>query len=91
MIVINQWMSGWILLWFLVAFAVMQLLVQLVFFLHIRHESTPRWNLVAFIFMFIFLLIIVVGSLWVMHHLNYNMMSAQENDAYMLEQSQKGF
>ena len=58
-IIINKWMNGWVLLWFLVAFAVMQLLVQLVFFLHIGQESKPRWNLVAIVFMIIFLLIVV--------------------------------
>jgi cytochrome o ubiquinol oxidase subunit IV len=54
--------------------AVMQLLVQLFFFLHMGQEKKPHWNLVAFITFISLILLIVVSSLWIMHHLNYNMM-----------------
>ncbi|HEX5447609.1 MAG TPA: cytochrome o ubiquinol oxidase subunit IV [Candidatus Saccharimonadales bacterium] len=65
--------------------AVIQLLVQLVFFLHMDKESKPRWNLVALFFAFITVLIIVGGSLWIMYHLNYNMTPQQMNN-YLLNQ-----
>jgi len=57
----------------IVGLAIAQLLVQLLFFLHMGQESKPRWNLVAFLFMLLVLLIVVVGSLWIMGNLNYNM------------------
>jgi len=76
----------------IIALAVLQLFVQLVFFLHLGKEARPRWNLVTFLFMLMVLVIIVGGSLWIMDNLNYNMMmSPEEMDRYMIEQSNKGF
>lgn len=76
----------------IIGLAVMQLIVQLVFFLHLGREKQPRWNQVAFVFMAIMVSIIVGGSLWIMNNLNYNMMmSPQEMDQYMIEQNKKGF
>ena len=54
--------------------AVLQLLVQLKFFLHLNFSSKGRENLYSFIFTVITLFIIVAGSLWIMHDLNYYMM-----------------
>lgn len=67
----------------IVSFAVVQLIVQLVFFLHLGQENRPRWNLVVFLFMLIVLVIVVFGSLWIMQNLNYNMMTPVESKAYM--------
>lgn len=58
----------------LVALAVAQLIVQLVFFLHLGRESKPRWNGVAFITMCMVVFFIVAGSIWIMNSLDYNMM-----------------
>lgn len=54
--------------------AVLQLFVQLVFFLHLSTESKPRWNSIAFAFTTLIVAILVIGSLWIMYNLNYNMM-----------------
>lgn len=54
--------------------AVLQLLVQLKFFLHLNFSPKGRENLYSFIFTVITLFIIVAGSLWIMHDLNYYMM-----------------
>ncbi|MCE2705921.1 MAG: cytochrome o ubiquinol oxidase subunit IV [Proteobacteria bacterium] len=54
-------------------FAILQLLVQLVFFLHLGGESKPHWNLIAFVFTLFIIGILVTGSLWIMYNLNYNM------------------
>ncbi len=54
--------------------ALLQLLVQLSFFLHLNFKSEGRWNLMAFIFTLIVVLILVFGSMWIMYSLNYNMM-----------------
>lgn len=67
---------------FVTALAVAQLLVQLIFFLHLGRESKPRWNLTVFLFMLLVLGIVVIGSLWIMHNLNYNMMP-HEVDQYI--------
>lgn len=54
--------------------AIVQLIVQLIFFLHLNQESSPRWNLLAFIFMFLVIFLLVGGSLWIMYHLNDRVM-----------------
>lgn len=51
-----------------------QAFIQLVFFLNLTREAKPRWNILVFLFMVTVVLILVVGSLWIMNHLNYNMM-----------------
>lgn len=66
--------------------AIVQLAVQVVCFLHLEHESTPRWRLLSFAFAGMFVLTVVVGSLWIMANLNYNMMAPDVMDAYMLDQ-----
>ncbi len=65
--------------------AVVQLVVQLVFFLHLDKESKPRMNLMAFLFALMVVLIIVGGSLWVMYHMNYTMTPSEMNN-YMVGQ-----
>ena len=56
------------------ALASLQLIVQLIFFLHLASEEKPRWNLQSFVFTFITVVILIAGSLWVMYNLDYNMM-----------------
>lgn len=53
--------------------AMAQLMVQLLFFLHLGSETKPRWNLASLLFMLLVLIIIVGGSLWIMKNLNYHM------------------
>lgn len=65
-----------------------QFVVQLVYFLHLGTEQKPRWKLLVFWFMIVVVLIVVVGSLWIMYNLNYNMIMPPEN---MNIQTQKGF
>ena len=55
--------------------AVVQIVVHLVFFLHMNASSSQRWNVTAFAYTVLTVLIIVVGTLWVMHNVGMNMMS----------------
>jgi len=55
-------------------FAVTQIGVHLVYFLHMNTSSSQTWNMAAFVFTLIILVILVAGSLWVMYHLDTNMM-----------------
>ena len=70
------------LLYTIFGLALLQLIVQLVFFLHLGKEEKPRLNLMVFSFMLIVVVIIVGGSLWIMDNLNYNM----HQSPYELEQ-----
>lgn len=58
--------------------ALFQALVQLLFFLHLGIESKPRWNLMTFLFLLLVIVVLVGGSLWIMHNLDYNMMPMPE-------------
>jgi len=64
--------SDHILLIVIVVLAIVQLMTQLVFFLHLDKESKPRWNLTAAAFALIVVLILVLGSLWIMANLSYH-------------------
>ncbi len=65
--------------------ALAQLIVQLQFFIHLGHESGPRWNKLAFMFMLLVVFILVGGSIWIMENLHYNMMTPEETDSHMMQ------
>lgn len=91
--VVGEWTNGLALLVLLCGLALLQMFVQLVYFLHLGDEVGPRYRLASFLFMAGILLIVVVGSVWIMYHLNYNMMNMTPNEKseYMLKQHDKGF
>lgn len=57
-----------------VLFAVVQIVVHTVYFLHVTARSEDGWTLLAYLFTGVILLITIAGSLWIMYHLNSNMM-----------------
>lgn len=75
--------SGNLLLFGLALFAVLQVFVQLIFFLHLGKEKRPRWQSIAFASMVLVVVIVVFGSLWIMNNLDYNMMPSHEVDQYI--------
>jgi len=58
----------------ILGFAVVQIVVHMVYFLHMNTKSEGGWNMLALIFTLVIVVITLAGSLWVMHHLNVNMM-----------------
>jgi len=54
--------------------AVGQLLVQAIFFLHMNGSAEQIWNTVSGAFVVLIVFVIVLGSIWVMNHLNHNML-----------------
>lgn len=68
----------------LVGLAVGQLITQIIFFIHLGREPKPRWNTLAFLLMLMVVAFIVVGSLWIMNNLNYNMMG-EHTDELIIE------
>lgn len=54
--------------------AIAQILVQLVFFLHMNSSSEQRWNVIAFIYTILTIAVLLVGSVWIMNYLHSNMM-----------------
>jgi cytochrome o ubiquinol oxidase operon protein cyoD len=59
----------------LVSLAFVQIVVHLIYFLHMNGSSSQRWNVLAFSFTVLVAAIVIVGSLWVMHNASLNMMS----------------
>jgi cytochrome o ubiquinol oxidase operon protein cyoD len=58
----------------ILAFAAVQIVVHMVYFLHMSPKSEGGWNLLALLFTIMLVVIALSGSLWVMYHLNHNMM-----------------
>ncbi len=76
---------------FVLLLALMQLVLQLVVFLHLGQKKL-RFTMWSVVYGFIMTLIIVGGSLWIMANMNYNMhMSPEQMHEFMLEQNKKGF
>jgi len=59
----------------LAVLAAVQIVVHLVFFLHLNSSSSQRWNVTAFGFTALTVVIVIFGTLWVMHNVSMMMMS----------------
>ena len=59
---------------FVMGLGVIQIVVHMVYFLHMNPRSEGGWTIMALIFTLVLVGITLAGSLWVMHHLNTNMM-----------------
>lgn len=58
----------------ILAFAAVQIVVHMIYFLHMDAKSEGGWNMLALVFTVVLVVITLAGSLWVMFHLNTNMM-----------------
>ena len=58
----------------IMVFAAAQIVVHMIFFLHMSAGSEHGWTMMALIFTLVVVVITLSGSLWVMYHLNVNMM-----------------
>jgi cytochrome o ubiquinol oxidase operon protein cyoD len=63
----------------IMALAAVQIVVHMVFFLHMNATSEGGWSILALIFTLVILGIVLTGSLWVMYHLNANMMPSMQD------------
>src|SRR5262249_5735247 len=69
----------------LLAFAAVQIVVHMIYFLHMNTKSEGGWSMLALIFTIMLVFIMLSGSLWVMYHLNHNMMPGMMTDSSMHE------
>jgi cytochrome o ubiquinol oxidase operon protein cyoD len=74
-LVINGTLTGENALLAIAGLALVQIVVHLVFFLHMNTSSAQRWNVMAFGFTVLTAVILIVGSLWIMHNVSMHMMS----------------
>lgn len=68
----------------LLGLALIQLVVQLVFFLHVLKEDRPRWNLLFFIGTFGLVFLLVAASLIIMNNLNKYHVTPESAEEYIL-------
>ena len=54
--------------------AIAQVLIQLVYFLHMNSSSEQRWNVIAFVYTILCIAVLLIGSVWIMNYLHLNMM-----------------
>jgi cytochrome o ubiquinol oxidase subunit IV len=69
----------------LLGFAAVQIVVHMIYFLHMNTKSEGGWSMLALIFTIMLVFIMLSGSLWVMYHLNHNMMPGMMTDSSMHE------
>lgn len=54
--------------------AVIQIVVHMIYFLHMNSKSEKGWTMISLVFTIVVLVIMLSGSVWVMYHMNANMM-----------------
>ena len=93
LVVVEKWFdSASVTMAVLLLLAAIQLVIQLVCFLHLGIHGRSRSRTITIAFTLMMMLVIVIGSLWVMKNLDYRMgMSPQAMEEYMLKQNKKGF
>jgi cytochrome o ubiquinol oxidase operon protein cyoD len=62
----------------ILGFAALQIVVHMVYFLHMNAKIEGGWSMLALIFTAALVLIMLAGSIWVMYHLNTNMMPVHD-------------
>lgn len=58
----------------ILALAAVQIVVHMIYFLHMNAKSEGGWNMLALVFTIVLVVITLSGSIWIMYHLNSNMM-----------------
>lgn len=62
----------------ILGFAAVQIVVHMVYFLHMNAKVEGGWSLLAMMFTLILVVIVLAGSIWVMYHMNANMMPSMD-------------
>ncbi|MET0429652.1 MAG: cytochrome o ubiquinol oxidase subunit IV [Microvirga sp.] len=66
---------------FIMALAAVQIVVHMIYFLHMNTKSEGGWTFLALAFTLTLVVITLVGSIWVMYHLDQNMMPMTPHEA----------
>ncbi len=61
--------------------AAVQIVVHMVYFLHMNTKVEGGWSMLAMLFTVMVVVIMLSGSIWVMYHMNHNMMPSMMNEA----------
>lgn len=91
LLVANHLLIGGFLSLVIVGLGLLQLLIQLLFFLHLGKKSQPKWNMTVFLFLIFIIVIIVGGSLWIMSHLNYTLMLGKQDTSIIKDEGMQQY
>ncbi|TFW20824.1 cytochrome o ubiquinol oxidase subunit IV [Massilia arenosa] len=58
-----------------------QMVVHMIYFLHLTPSAEKGWTMLSTLFTIMMLVIVMSGSLWVMYHMNQNMMPGMHGGA----------
>lgn len=58
----------------ILGFAAVQMVVHMIYFLHMNAKVEGGWSMLALLFTIGLVVIMLAGSIWVMYHMNTNMM-----------------
>ncbi len=58
----------------LLGMAAVQIVVHMIYFLHMNSKVEQGWSMLAMLFTLMLVVIMLSGSIWVMYHMNHNMM-----------------
>jgi cytochrome o ubiquinol oxidase operon protein cyoD len=75
LIVMRHWLPMGTAIPVIAILALVQVVVHLVYFLHLNRSSEQSWNVMAFGFTVMTAVILIGGSIWIMHNVSMNMMS----------------
>jgi cytochrome o ubiquinol oxidase operon protein cyoD len=76
--------KNWAIIITIAALAFIQFIIQIVFFLHLSKDKKDRWRVYVFLSMVIVVLILVVGSIWIMNSLNNKMiLNTKQTNHYL--------
>ncbi|HWU96917.1 MAG TPA: cytochrome o ubiquinol oxidase subunit IV [Oxalicibacterium sp.] len=64
----------------ILGFAAVQVVVHMIYFLHMNTKVEGGWSMLAMVFTIVVVVIMLAGSIWVMYHLNHNMMPGMMSD-----------
>lgn len=78
-LVVNKTVTGNALLATILSFAVLQMIIQILFFLHLGRGPKPLYNVIFYIGTVGAIVVVVVGSIFIMNHLHYNMIPADKS------------
>ena len=65
----------------IMALAAVQIVVHMIYFLHMNTKSEGGWTFLALLFTLTLVVITLVGSIWVMYHMDQNMMPTSPQEA----------
>jgi len=63
----------------IIVFGILQMLVHMIYFLHLNTKSESGWVVISLAFTVMLVAIVIAGSVWIMYQLDLNMMPMRKD------------